>query len=176
MLIFPDTNENQEETKSVTENAISDGNEMDKSNNENAGQLEYASVEDSLNMLRIAINETTLISESPNIINEENVMIAPGQGKSPDAIFGDELCEEQAFAYLLPKGKFDYSVPRDNPISPAPCFNQRLLNFNQHFASDTDSIFFSMAVYEQHHLRSSRNFVMHKLEPGLPTEGTVEQF
>ena len=42
---------------------------------------EYASVEDPLNMHRTASNETNLVSEIPNIINEENVIAAPGQGK-----------------------------------------------------------------------------------------------
>ena len=42
---------------------------------------EFASVEDPLNMHRTAINETTLVSQIPNMINEENVIIAPGQEK-----------------------------------------------------------------------------------------------
>ena len=176
MLNFSDINENQGETKSVTENAISDGKEISKNNNENASQVEYTSVEDPLNMHRISTNETTLMSEIPNIIYEENVIIVPGQGKLPVSILGNEFCEEQAFAYLFPKGKFGYSVPRDNPISPARCFNQSLLNFNQHFASDADYIFFARPVYEQHHLRSSINFVMHKVKLGTLTAETVEQF
>ena len=45
-------------------------------------ETEYASVEDPLSMHRTASNETTLISEFPNITNEKNVIIAPGQGKN----------------------------------------------------------------------------------------------
>ena len=75
---------------------------MNKNNNENASEAEYASVEDPLNMHRTATNKTTLISEIPNIIDEENVIIAPGQVKTPVSIFGDEFFEEQAFPYLLP--------------------------------------------------------------------------
>ena len=40
-------------------------------------ETEYASVEDPLNMHRPASNETTLISDIPNILNEERVIIAP---------------------------------------------------------------------------------------------------
>ena len=69
MLIFFVTNENQGETESVTENSISDGKEMNKNNNENASEAGYASVEDPLNMHRIATNEITQISEIPNIID-----------------------------------------------------------------------------------------------------------
>ena len=45
-------------------------------------ETEYASVEDPLSMHRTASNETTLISQFPNITNEKNVIIAPGQGKN----------------------------------------------------------------------------------------------
>ena len=86
----------------------------------------------------------------------------------------DEFCEKQAFPYLLPKGKSDYSALRDIPISPGRYFNQRLLNFNQHFASNADYTFFARSVYEQHHVRSSINFVMYKTKPGALTEGTVK--
>ena len=51
------------------------------------------------------------------------------------------LCEEQVFHFLLPKGKFGYNGSRDTPVSPAQQFNKRLLNFNQYFASDTNYIF-----------------------------------
>ena len=43
--------------------------------------LKQASVDDPLIMHRTASNEATLVSEIPNIINTENVIIAPGQGK-----------------------------------------------------------------------------------------------
>ena len=164
----------KEETESVTENGISDGKEMNKNNNENATEAEYASVEDRLDMYRTTTNENTLISEIPNIINLENVVIAPSQGKTPVSILGNEFCEEQAFLYLLNKVKFGYSVPQNIPISPARYFNQRLLNFNQYFASDVDYIFFARSVYEQHLLRSWINFAMHKIKPGTLTEGTFK--
>ena len=92
MLNFSDINENQEETESVTKNGISNVKEINKNDNENASEAEYVSVEDPLNMHRTATNETTLISEIPNIINEENIIIAPGQGKTPVSILGDEFC------------------------------------------------------------------------------------
>ena len=47
----------------------------------NDTEIEYASVEDPLKIHRSTSNETALVSEIPNIINEENVIIAPGQGK-----------------------------------------------------------------------------------------------
>ena len=66
-----------------------------------------------------------LVFEIPNTINEENVIIAPGQEeKQSVSILGDEFCEEQTFLHL-----------------------------NQYFASDVDYPFFARSVYEQRHLR-----------------------
>ena len=39
--------------------------------NYNRSETEFASVEDPLNMYRTASDETTLVSEIPNIINED---------------------------------------------------------------------------------------------------------
>ena len=139
--------------------------------NYNRSETEFASVEDPLNMYRTASDETTLVSEIPNIINEKNVTIARGQGKILVSILRDEFYEEQEFLHLLPKGKFGYNVPRDIPLSPAGYFNHRLLSFNQYFASDADYIFLARSVYEQHHLRSTINFSMHKIKPGTLTAG-----
>ena len=55
-------------------------------------------------------------------------------------------------------------------------FNQRLLNFNQYFASDADYIFFTRPVDEQHHLHLSVNFAMHEVKPGKLTAGSVKDF
>ena len=54
-------------------------------------------------------------------------------------------------------------------MSPARYFNQRLLNFNRYFASDT-----AHALYELYHLLLSINFTMHKIKPGTLTTGTVK--
>ena len=48
-------------------------------------------------MHRSASDETTLVSEIPNIISEKHVITVPGQGKNPVSILSDEFCEEQAF-------------------------------------------------------------------------------
>lgn len=51
-----------------------------------------ASIDDLLNMLITALNEITLVSEIPNIIHEENVIIAPG--KKIVLILCKKFCEE----------------------------------------------------------------------------------
>ena len=50
-------------------------------NNNDRSETEFASVDDLLNMHRTASNGTTLVSQIPNIINKENVIIPSGQIK-----------------------------------------------------------------------------------------------
>ena len=87
-------------------------------------------------------------------------------GKVSHSILSAEFCEEQS--------KFCCNVSRDVPINPASYFNQRLLNFNQYFASDLGYIFLAGCVYEQHHLRSSISLLCYKIKPGALTTRTVE--
>ena len=75
-------------------------------------KLNFELLDDPLNLHRVAANETTLISEIPGIIDEDNITIAPGQGKTPLSILHDDYCEELAFPYLFPTGKFGYKVKR----------------------------------------------------------------
>ena len=126
-------------------------------------------------MHRVASNETALICEIPNIVEDENLIVAPGQGKTPVPIVNDEFCEELAFPHLFPSGKFGYKVERDIPLSCVKYFNQRLLNFKQNFASDADYIFFARSVVEQHHLYSSINIAMQKLNSCSVTAGCIRQ-
>ena len=65
--MFSEVFEIQEQNKNVTEKNISDRKQT--SENRNDIEIEYASVEDTLSMDRNASNETTLISDIPNLIN-----------------------------------------------------------------------------------------------------------
>ena len=98
------------------------------------------------------------------------------QGKEkPVSILNNEFCEEQAVPYLLPEGKTGYNTSPDIAISPGWYFNQRLLNFNQYFASDANYLFFARSVYEQYRLRPSIKFAMYKIKPGILTAGTAKK-
>ena len=61
---------------------VSDGKEMTENINSRR-ETKFTSVEDHLNMHRTASSEITLVCEIPNITNDENVIIAPGQVKKP---------------------------------------------------------------------------------------------
>ena len=98
-------------------------------------------MDDPLNAHRAAGYETTLVPETSRIIEDDNVTMAPGQGKTPVSVLNDDHCEELAFPYLFPTGKFGYKVKREMPLSPVKYFNQRFLNFRQSFTSDADCFF-----------------------------------
>lgn len=60
--------------------------------------------------LDLVHKKTLLLSSTPS---SEKVSIAPGEGKHPTSMRSDKFCEELAFVYLVPNGKFGYSVDRD---------------------------------------------------------------
>ena len=68
MINFSGIDKHQDVTESIHTKVISN-------------ETEYGSVEDPLSMHRAGSNETALVSEIPSIINDENVITAPGQGK-----------------------------------------------------------------------------------------------
>ena len=84
MIKFSDIDEHRHVAESIHKKIISN-------------ETEYDSVEDTLSMHRTASNETALVSEVSYIINDENVIIASGQGKKPVSILSNGFCEEQAF-------------------------------------------------------------------------------
>ena len=83
----------------------------------------FESVDDPLNAHRDAGYETTPVPEIPRIIEDDNVIMAPGQGKTPVSVLNDDHWEELAFPYLFPTGKFVYKVKREMPLSPVKDFN-----------------------------------------------------
>ena len=105
----------------------------------------------------------------PVIYNENQGIldIAPGENKTPESFFKDDFCEEQAFPYLLPKGKFGYKVERSVPLSPVKYFNQRLLNYSQRFSSNADYIFFAHYVMQQTNLFNQINIAMCKVNGNI---------
>ena len=113
---------------------------------------------------RLNCTETTLISKCPHVIaDDENIVVAPGQGKTPLNILKDENVEMLAFPDLFPTGKFGYSADRDVKLTHTKYFNQRLLNYTQRFAGDADYIFFANFVSQQTNLRNQINVAMRKV-------------
>ena len=105
MINFSDIDKHEDVAESIHKKIISN-------------ETGYGSVEESLSMHRTGLNETAFVSEIPSIINDENVITAPGQRKKPVSVLSDESCKEEAFPYLFPKGKFGCKAPQDIPINP----------------------------------------------------------
>ena len=49
----------------------------------------------------------------PNVSEEEEIHIAPGEGKQLKLILNDGFCKELSFPYLFPKGKFGLKILRE---------------------------------------------------------------
>ena len=71
-------------------------------------KLNFQLLDDPLNLHRVAANETSLISELSSIIDEDNIIIAPGQGNTSLSILHADFSEELASPYLFITGKFNY--------------------------------------------------------------------
>ena len=123
-----------------------------------------------------ASNDTTLISKGPSTIDKENVIIVPGQNKTPLSVLNDDIFEQLVLSYLFPKGKFGYDVHQDVPVSVIRYFRQRLLEFNLIFDFDPHYIIFDTPVYKKHYLPSSINLLMHKVKADQLTAGTIKEF
>ena len=120
--------------------------------------------EDPMDQHRLACVETTLISKCPHaIVDDENIIVAPGEGKSPLNILKDPNVEVLAFPDLFPSGKFGLSALRDIKLTHTKYFNQRLLNYTQRFASDTDYIFYANFVSQQTNLQNQIHVAMRKV-------------
>ena len=109
MSQFSDIVEIQGQSKSVTEKKISDGEEMTENINDRS-ETEFTLVEDPLNMHRTALNVTTLVSEIPNTINQENGITAPGQGKNPVLILRDNFVKSKHFLVLFLRVKLKLAI------------------------------------------------------------------
>ena len=131
-------------------------------------------VEDPLNSFRTPASETLLVSEIPNVlVDDENIILAPGEGQTPNSLTNDQFCEELAHPHLFPTGNFGYKVDRDIKLSPTKYFNQRLLNYTQRFASDADYIFFAHKVLLELNLRGRINIALKKVTCANLTAGML---
>ena len=80
-----------------------------------------------------------------------------------------------AFPKIFFRGKFGYIFPREHHLTPTRYFNQRLLNFSQTFASNSDYIFFAQSVLQQKNLNDQINIAM-KTVTGQLTAGMFANY
>lgn len=60
----------------------------------------------------------------PNVSEEEEIHIAPGEGKQLKLILNDGFCKELPFPYLFPKGKFGLKILREIKLCPVKYVDQ----------------------------------------------------
>ena len=131
--------------------------------------------ENPLDNYRLTSSETAYVPDLAYVINDTTLAIAPGENKAPIPIILDKDCEVLAHPHLFPKGKFGYTWKRNKPLSPTKYFNQRLLNYTQKFASDSDYIFFAQSVLQHLNLNNSINIAMQKVKMDGMTAGALSQ-
>ena len=120
--------------------------------------------------------ETTIISEVPsNCELEQEIIIAPGEGKQPVSVLNEKFCEENAHPHLFPSGRYGYQIEREIPLSPSKYFNQRLLHYSQKFAPDSDYIFFEQPVLQKVQLSSEINIAVKKVISNNLTTGMLSK-
>ena len=138
-----------------------------KTQDENSETVEESALEEGENPLAAFHSpslETTITTETPTTGElEESIVIAPGEGKKPVSILNVIYCERMAHPHLFPTDRFGYKVKRKVPLTPSKYFNQRLLNYSQKFASDSDYIFFAHAVMQKIQLNDQINIAMRKI-------------
>ena len=84
----------------------------------------FESADDKTNAHRATGYETTLVPEIPRIIEDDNVIMVPGQGKNSVSVLNYDHCEGLTFPYFFPIGKFGYKVKREIPLSLVKYFNE----------------------------------------------------
>ena len=129
-----------------------------------------------LDNYRIPSSENVCVADVKyDLKDDAGLAIAPGENKMPLPIISDENCELLAHPYLFPTGKFGYTYQRGISLSPSKYFNQRLLNYSQKIASDSDYIFFAQSVMQHLKLNSSISIAMQKIKSNNLTAGILSQ-
>ena len=95
MFKFSDIVEIQGQSDCVTEKNVSYAKKMTENINDRS-ETEFTSFKNSLNTHRTTSNETTLVSEIADIINDKYIIIASGQRKI-SSISSDEFCQVKHF-------------------------------------------------------------------------------
>ena len=133
-------------------------------------------LDDPLPKFKAVSDETTVISEIQSATDiEKAFIVTPGEGKQPRTLLSDEFCEELAHPHLFPTGTFGYKAERDIQISPSKYFNQRLLNYSQKFASDSDYIVFAHSVLQTLQLNSQIHIAVRKVACSTLTAGVFSK-
>ena len=63
--------------------------------------------------LEAHLSKTAIISEEQSIYEiEQEITIAPGEGKQPVSVLNEKFCEELAHLHLFSSGRYGYRIER----------------------------------------------------------------
>ena len=132
----------------LSENELEDLDDEDKKQHAN-----YTSVNQQFDYL----SSTTYANDCPEIDVDENVSVAPGEGKKPTNVLLSKNWEVKSFPTLFPDGKNGLNENRESKLSDQQYFAQRILNKDLRFANNVPYIFSAMGYIEKKQLQSQVN-------------------
>ncbi len=88
--------------------------------------------------------------------------IAPGEGKIPINLLRDTDWDTKAFPMLFPSGRYGLNYSRQKKLTVQQYFNQRLLNWDRRFSSNTPYVFSSVYYVERYQLEHQINISCRK--------------
>ncbi|WAR30905.1 PIF1-like protein [Mya arenaria] len=146
----------------VEEENDNDTVEEDSTNESDTEEITPISEDPSHNVqFETCVQPTDLSLDASRIVS-----IAPGEGKRPLAILGDENFEELCFPTLFPSGKFGYKYQRPVQLSVKKYFQRRILEKGGHFASNIEYLFVAQFLSEWHQILSCMSIALRKSKSG----------
>ena len=98
---------------------------------------------------RVIVNTKSIQVAVTGDGSEESVKIAPGEGKISTNMIREDHMDVKAFPRHHPTGKFGLNHEREVKLSPSQYFNQRLLNEDERFSTDSFYVFMAASYVEQ---------------------------
>ena len=106
---------------------------------------------------RVVVNKKSVQVTVTGDGSKESIKIAPGEGKIPTNMMREDNMDVKAFPRHHLTGKFGLNHPREFKLSPLQYFNQRLLNEDERFSTDSFYVFMAASYLERHALESQIN-------------------
>ena len=127
----------------------------------NGSKVNDSGVEDEEEIANPLQNYQQQERESLVVINNIKE-VASGEGLLTKKNLFDQNWEELAFPQFFSKCRFGYSAEREIKLSSSKYFSQRLLNYKQSFASNSDYILLVQSVLQEKIFRDQISIAMKK--------------
>ena len=151
-----DSNKDSEEDDNDDD---SDSKKADKSDEERENEI---LMKDTVSKFQFDYNQNTCFgNDVPElVVNDninDNISIAPGEGKIPTSILQDEEWDMKSHPHLDPTGENNLNRKRKIKLSAQQFFEQRILNVNKKFANTASYVFAAVQYIENKQLTNNIN-------------------